>query len=46
MGRAGRVVPRGQRRCIYRIYVQDQKGRSLVEYLGINEGIILKRVLR
>jgi len=39
------VAPRGERRGIYRIFVGNRKGRVLVEYLGINEGILLKWVL-
>ena len=45
MRRAGRVAPRSERRSIYRIFVENLKGRVFVEYLGINEGIILKWVL-
>jgi hypothetical protein len=46
MRRAGRVAPRGARRGIYRIFVENRKGRGLVEYLDMNEGIILKWVLK
>lgn len=39
------MAPRVERRSIYRIFVKNRKGRGLVEYLGINEEIILKWIL-
>jgi hypothetical protein len=44
MRMAGRVAPRGERREIYKIFVENWKERRLLEYLGINERIILKWV--
>jgi hypothetical protein len=40
--RTGRGSLRGERRGIYRIFVENFKGRGLVGHLGVNEGIILK----